>query len=1379
MAITLQTTIYKVVYVYSRDAHPGLLKVGKTQAEAVHASDLPDGCEKLEQAVKDRLREAATMGVTDLHIHYATVAYFDGSDGMGHSFDDNAVHDVLVHSHYKRVPIGTVAGVGTEWFQIDLDTAIKAINAVKNEQEVIDGPAKEPDSLVPKEIRFREEQARAIEDTLTHFSNNGNKMLWNAKMRFGKTLCALELINRFESAHKVMILTHRPTVKSGWFEDYHLIKFDRPMQYGSKNGDKYATLDKDDIKGKDLATMQRDLVEKGTSYIYFASMQDLRGREVVEVDAIDDKKTKEWKENNRLVYATDWDLIIFDEAHEGTQTSLGKQVTADLTKNHNPYKLYLSGTPFNILSQFDKDEIYTWDYIMEQEAKENWSKYHPDEPNPYEGLAKLNIYTYNLGEVFDNNPDYGETDDEYFNFAEFFRTWTGEEKKDGKPMAGNASVGDFIHEDHVWKFLDLLCKEAPASQYPYSNDDFRNALSHTLWMLPGVASAARLEALINKHKLHTQFGFEVINVAGEGSAIESANPDDASKIEKKEKDALKRVKDAIKHNEKTITLSCGRLTTGVSVPEWTGVFMLSGGYSTGAANYMQTIFRGQTPYKNGAIKSNCYAFDFAPDRTLTVIDDYLAIQPGNKDPQQGTKRERSESFLKFCPVIALTGGQEVEYDTLKFVERVNQAYTDHIISHGFKSRHLFRNMSQFRQEDHDLLAKIGKLIGGGKVKTNSDGTIDIASNDLTDDKPGKNTSGQPKNNKKPKDAKPKTGNTTKHDEQTQRRKSQDVLDKIFIRFPLMLFGAVTEPNKLTIEDLLEAIDDESWEEFMPKGLTKPIFTQIQHLIEIDNLILSTEQIINEARKADDMPIKERIVEIARIVSKFHFTDSETVLTPWRVVNMHLSDAIGGYDFYDESHHQLLEEPRLVEQDGITTELFCNSDTKILEVNSKSGVYPLWLCHTLWRLQGHDGMTNQEEWQLWKKVIEDNLYIVCKTKMAEKITRRVLVGYGADIHPNTVFFENLIDNLKDEKKKAGIIKKICNPSTYNANNDNTMIEFDAVVGNPPYQMGINKEPVYHYFIDLGLSTSDLGTLIHPGRFLFNAGKTPKDWNNKMLSDEHYKVVSYWSKSDEVFKSVEIKGGVAVTMWNKNQQIGPIGTFVTYEELQHIHKKVQSFNEPSFSQLVYSRDLYQLTNKLYEDHPEFEGRQSKGHRLDLGTTVFSLFPEVFYDEKPAEDGYGLVVGREDDRRVAKWIKSDYLKLPDNFEKYKVVIAKSNGSGIFGEELSSPFIAEPFHAQNTTFLCIGNFDTPFEANACLKYIKTKFVRCLLGVYKVTQDNPRSAWRAVPIQNFTSSSDIDWSRSIQEIDEQLYKKYGLYDNNPEGLDLVSFINEKVKPME
>lgn len=201
-----------------------------------------------------------------------------------------------------------------------------------------------------------------------------------------------------------------------------------------------------------------------------------------------------------------------------------------------------------------------------------------------------------------------------------------------------------------------------------------------------------------------------------------------------------------------------------------------------------------------------------------------------------------------------------------------------------------------------------------------------------------------------------------------------------------------------------------------------------------------------------------------------------------------------------------------------------------------------------------------------------------------------------------------------------------------------MKFNAVVSNPPYQIGVNKEPLYHHFISIGMEIGDLGTLIHPGRFLFNAGKTPKAWNQKMLNNEHYKVVKYWKKSDEIFDAVDIKGGVAVTMWDKQNDIGPIGTFVLHEELRTIQEKVKALGEESFSQLVYSRDLYQLTELFYTEHPELEGRQSKGHRFDLGTTVFSLFPEVFFDEKPEEDGYALVVGRENDTRIAKWIKKN---------------------------------------------------------------------------------------------------------------------------------------------
>lgn len=1374
MPITLQTTNFNVIYVYSRDAHPGLLKIGKTSVDAYDVSELEPNCEKLNQAAYDRLKEAVTLGVTDLKLLHTEVAHFIGSDGMAHRFDDHAVHTILINSGFEKADLSSDLGDASEWFKVTLPDAVKAIAAVKAELTKIDGPKiKLPEHPV---IIFREEQELAISMTVSHFNEEGKKMLWNAKMRFGKTLCALEVINRLD-VKKVMILTHRPTVRSGWFDDYHLIKFKEEFQYGSKNGKpgnhlydkkKYP---KEYVEGKDLKTMQDDLAKEGKRYIYFASMQDLRGKEK------NKKGEFVWKDNNKLVYDTEWDLIIFDEAHEGTQTALGQQVATELFKKNDPLKLYLSGTPYNIMSQFEEEEIFTWDYVMEQTAKAEWDQKHPGEPNPYEGLAKLNIYTYSLGDVFENNPEYFKSEDDFFNFAEFFRVWTGDEKRDGKPLPDGVDVDSFVHEDDVKAFLDLLCREEPISYYPYSNADFRNALSHTLWMLPGVAEANRLAYLINHHKLHTQFGFEVVSVAGEGYAIENAG-DNVKKIEKQEKDALERVKQAIKNHDKTITLSCGRLTTGVSVPEWTGVFMLSGGYVTGAALYMQTIFRGQTPYKNGAIKTNCYAFDFAPDRTLTVINDFIKQQPTsrNKPQKHGDEGERTASSLHFLPVVAMVGGKEVEYNANMLIERVNKAYTDHVVSHGFKSKRLFKNFANFKPEDHALLDQIGKLIGGGKGIKVEDGMIVMTDGGLTGENggKGKNTGKGNKGGKGNK--KPKTSKKPKDDEGEQRRRSQSVLDYIFVRLPLLLFGAVSNPTGLTIDDLLsdDIIDQESWNEFMPPKFTKEMFRQLSHLIAVDVLISSTAEIIKMAKKTDELPIQQRIVEVARIISRFHFPDKETVLTPWRVVNMHMSSTLGGYDFYDENHNHLIDELRLVEQGDITTNVFCDPSTRILELNSKSGVYPLWLACTLWKLQRNTNMDNEDDWNLWKSVLENNLFVVCKTRMAEKITRRVLVGYRTDIHVNTVSFEDIIDRIKDEKRQKSLIKAICSSATYGNTKNNDMLKFNAVVSNPPYQIGINKEPVYHYFIDLGMKLSSLGTIIHPGRFLFNAGKTPKAWNNKILNDEHIKVVNYWENSDMVFKSVDIKGGVAITMWDQNNTIGPIGMFVLHDELHTIHEKVAGFQEKSMSELVYSRDLYQLNNTFYKDFPKFEGRQSKGHRLDLGTTVFTLFPEVFFDKKPSKNGYGLVIGRENDQRVAKWILSKYLKLPDNFEKFKVLIAKSNGTGEFGETLSSPFVAEPFHAHNTTFLSIGKFDTSFEAESCLKYIKTKFARCLLGILKVTQDNPRNTWKLVPQQNFTkSNSEINWNLSIDEIDQALFAKYHLTEQE------INFIESMVKPME
>lgn len=1368
MAISIQTTQYNLIYVYSRKEIADALKIGKASIDEAESGrdQLTPNCEKLNQAALARIKEQTQSTGADFTLLHTELAWFENARGEGSKFMDTDVHNMLLCSGYKRKEFNSEVINPTEWFMVDLPTAIKAIEAVKHEQPSIEGPAYVAIPKPAKTIRFRQEQENAIAQTTAHFQV-GKQMLWNAKMRFGKTLCALELIRRGQYG-RVLILTHRPAVKSGWFEDYHLLNFEK-QQYGSKLGKAYATCDATDTVGKDFATLQNDYRQRGIHFIYFASMQDLRGSKKVSDKGIN---------KNDDVFLTDWDLIILDEAHEGTETDLGKNVIHELREGRNPYMLYLSGTPFNILSHFSEEEVYTWDYVMEQEAKNNWPNLHPNEPNPYEGLARLNIYTYNLGDVFETN-NYTRTEDDFFNFAEFFRVWTGNENADGAPMPNSSHKGRFVHEAHVCKFLDMLCDETSNSRYPYSTEAFRNALSHTLWMLPGVDAAKALECLIQNHRLAKELNFTTINVAGEGSKMEGLDDDDAKHIEQLGNDVLCKVKTIIKLKPRTITLSCGRLTTGVSVPEWTGVFMLRGGYNVDAGNYMQTIFRGQTPFKNGAIKTNCYAFDFAPDRTLTVIDDYVQKQPG-KSGSKSTKTEKTASLLRLCPVIAMRGGQEVAYDAHRFINEVNKAYKEHVLRNGFKGRMLHKSFDDFTPQDHALLAEIGKIFNGNKVKTTSDGKVKISDSGLIgeDQRTKKDTT------PKKKTALPKATNK-KRKEMEQRRKSQNVLDQIFTRLPLLLFGAVEDTDHLTIAELLnnDIIDQASWEVFMPANFTKEMLLQIAHLIKEDLFVACTTDIINEAKKADQLSVEQRVRTIARMLALFHYPDHETVLTPWRVVNMHLGETLGGYNFYNTDYTAPIDEPRWIEQPGVTNRVYNGNETKLLEINSKSGVYPLYLAYTLWRIRCRETLltatTQEEQDAVWQKVLNENIFVLCQTEMAKKITERVLRGYRnipthCAVHTNLVETLSLNDTPKNKSKKDCLIKKLLSTKFWKINNGQLTMKFNAVVSNPPYQTGINKEPIYHKFINLASALSDKVTLIHPARFLFNAGKTPKEWNRNMLNNRHFKVVKYWADSSLVFPSVDVKGGVATTFIDKSQDFGIIDFFTPYKELHAILKKVRENSNKFLSELVAPRELYRLTDEVYKEHPEMNGRQSAGHKYSFGANIIDVFPELFSDDcKGDNENMAQIYCRFNNNRCYKWIKRSYITLPKNFYKYKVLVPEANGSGAIGEILSTPVVGVPVVGYTDTFIGIGVFDTEEAATACLKYIKTKFARTMLGTLKATQHNPRETWTNVPMQDFTPASDIDWSQSVEEIDKQLYRKYNLC---PEE---VSFIERMIRPME
>ena len=342
---------------------------------------------------------------------------------------------------------------------------------------------------------------------------------------------------------------------------------------------------------------------------------------------------------------------------------------------------------------------------------------------------------------------------------------------------------------------------------------------------------------------------------------------------------------------------------------------------------------------------------------------------------------------------------------------------------------------------------------------------------------------------------------------------------------------------------------------------------------------------------------------------------------------------------------------------------------------------------------------------------------------------------------------------------------------------TIMKFDCIVGNPPYQeesagQSTRDEPVYHYFYDLAEDFSGEYCLVSPGRFLFNAGSTPRDWNTKMLQDLHTKVLHYDQNSENFFQGMDIKGGVAIVYRNTKKQIGPIGIFTNYEELSSIAKKVR--NKPkfeSFADIITNRGSYRYSDSAYKDKPDVLARTSDPR---IASNAFDNLSELFYDKDP-NDGYEYVqiLGRQNNNRVIKWILRAYVKEPSNFSKWKVVFPKSNGSGAIGEVLSTPLIGEPLIGYIETFISAGEFDSQAEAENCMKYIKTKFARCMLGVLKITQDNTADKWKYVPLQDFTQNSDIDWSKSVHDIDQQLYAKYGLDEHE------VEFIESKVKAME
>ncbi len=377
--------------------------------------------------------------------------------------------------------------------------------------------------------------------------------------------------------------------------------------------------------------------------------------------------------------------------------------------------------------------------------------------------------------------------------------------------------------------------------------------------------------------------------------------------------------------------------------------------------------------------------------------------------------------------------------------------------------------------------------------------------------------------------------------------------------------------------------------------------------------------------------------------------------------------------------------------------------------------------------------------------------------------------------------NLFDEVNDQEKKGDmftLVKDWKNKvlvSVDSISKGDEMMKFDVVIGNPPYQEeteGTSDKPIYNYMMDAAEEVADKVCLITPARFLFNAGKTPKAWNQKKLNDPHFKVNYYEQDSSKIFSNTDIKGGIAITYRDNSKNFGEIGTFISFNELNSIYHKVVGHNLfTNIVSIIFLQNKFNLET-LYLNHPECVAIiGSNGKEKRLTTAIFSQLP--LFTETQINKSDIKILGLINNQRVYKYIHESYLDKHDNLDYYKVILPKANGSGAIGEVLSTPLVGEPLVGYTQSFISFGKFTTRVEAESCMKYIKSKFTRALLGTLKITQDNNRETWNNVPIQDFTSNSDIDWSQSIENIDKQLYKKYNL------SQDEIDFIESKVRAMD
>ena len=1482
--IITQSRLLYVLSINDRK-HTGLLKVGEV---FVNNDVADDPCvQNLEKAVRNVLGPRSYMQGITYQIEYVECTTYNQQTKR------YTADDVYRQLRKMGAPSKSFETINREpadiWFVTNLATIKDAIAEIKAGNGAGYG-----------EIKFRPEQEKAISETVSYFKKDfkdvkkGKAFLWNAKMRFGKTLSGLEVAKRMEFK-STLIITHRPVVDKGWHDDFYKI-------FGVDSDYEYATrmMEDGDSKG-DFYQLTR-LVDAGKKrLIFFVSMQFLRLSTLVGGSNDDPLK--------KAIMKYDWDFVMVDEAHEGIEAARGFRVMEQLKKERTRI-LSLSGTPFNLLDKYEEGEIYTWDYVMEQRAKQEWDDKHFGDPNPYADLPRMQILTFTLPKMV---RDQAMENNEVFRFHEFFRVWTEEDKNSIQRLIDNESnpvklgelknrlsnirVNHFIHENAVKSFLDKLVEDSDTSQYPFSTDEFRENFRHTFWLLPGVKEATALEMLLKEHDV---FGvengmFKIINVAGDGN------------IEDKYGKALKEVENHIRGNaaenitkkDYTITLSCGKLTTGVSIPEWTAVLCMKGSENTPASGYMQTIFRVQThAVLEGRQKSDCYVFDFAPDRALTAVAEtakmavYAQTEKGKKQMKLTQKKEEEhlEAFIKLCPVLSMDEGEMGrQFTANQIFEKLSNVYIERAVRSGYADNSLYNpeqlmNLTPEQEKAlgdvHDLLGSMSASWKPEKININSQGIGNTdaeqvkyvyyntassnlpeqprKSDDLDDEgRPVTYTEGWEEVMTAPtelfpylyvsstrliddswtefskpvlwkqwidKDKDTDEAKKQRDQENKEKRARMSVLRGVSIRIPLLVYGAEINDDageEITIDNFAsdEIVDDASWEEFMPKGFTKETFNILKDCFDRAIFTGAAKRIRAMVKEADNLSTEDRINKIATIFSYFHNPDKETVLTPWRVVNMHLSDCLGGYCFWNEefdsayteenTYGELVPAARFVDRGEVTKNVFGNYNARILEINSKTGLYPLYMAYSIFKnikepeyykskLTGERGVSRTAEQyyrqagndlEIWKDVLQDNIFVVCRTLMAVSITKRTLAGFRKDINMNVKCYGRIVENeeldmiavlrSRPELFHSDVVKGNDYWHVYNSipkanNEDINNMKFTAIVGNPPYQEQIDStrslaKQHFPIFIETGIKMCpDYLSLITPARW-FTADAQDNSFPKLrafVKSNNHFSIINSYN-GKQLFPSTELST-VSTFLWDSKFN----GDVCFVEHFGDKNTLSRPLFEKGLDIILPSNNIVSILKKVISVH------HIPLNTITTGRDAFGIVGKGFAERSSATYFNGAASVQCAYEEIRYYDKSLIQKNVNILNAYKIFTSKGNGgAGLLTDGkpvaiIGKAFVAGPNTACTDSLIPFGCFKDEQQAINLQKYFSSKFLRFLVGILKVSQNLYQNVYEFVPIQNFTNDSDIDWEMSIEEIDQQLYKKYNFSSSE------IAYIENIIKPM-